>query len=266
MIYVAGLLNTVFAGDGNDVLFAFGGGSTLNGGADNDVYLSQGMASRVLQSQNKLNDATDMIHTALDALNGGTQSISSETAPDQVTDYQAQQGGGFVHYMSGNGNNVFYSGFDTTVANAGSGDDRFHFYLGDADMTVNSGSGHDRLYIHADMNEYAKFGLKTSIGVSDLYYQSSSKTLSICRSNVTYGRINLTDFDSNDSLSLFTTGGQSVDVLLSSLQAPVVTQSNTQYWAPTMPIQTAPSFNPDLTTLYGQIQSTLKINSAVLSG
>jgi hypothetical protein len=264
VIYVAGLLNTVFAGDGNDVMFAFGGGSVLNGGAGSDVYLSQGIASRVLQSKGLLNDATTMIQTALDALNGGTQSICSETAPDQVSNYQNQQGTGFVNDVSGNGNNVFYSGFEKTVVDAGSGDDCFHFYLGDGDMTVNSGSGCDKLYIHADVNEYASFGLKTNIGSSDLYYQASSKTLSIYRNNVSYGRIILTDFGSNDTLSLLTTGGQSMDVLLSSLQAPAGTQSNTQYWAPTMPTQTGPYFNPDLTTLYDQMQSALKINSAVL--
>ena len=265
VIYVAGLLNTVFAGDGNDVMFAFGGGAILNGGAGNDVYLSQGVASRVLQSKGTLNEGTAIIHAAMNALNAATQFISSEVAPDKVSDYQIQKSTGILYEISGNGSNVFYSGFERTSVQAGSGDDRFQFYLGDADMTLASGSGRDHLYIHADSNEYVGLGLNASIDSSNLYYQASTKTLSICRNNVTYGQLNLADFDSNDTVSLLMTGGRSIDVLLSSMQSPVGTQSNNQMWTPSTPVALVDSsLAPNLTTLYQQMQTTLNINSAVL--
>ena len=265
VIYVAGLINTVFAGEGNDVMFAFGGGSVLNGGAGNDVYLSQGMASQILQAKGLLNDGTAMIHTALGALNSATQTISSEVAPDKVSDYSLQHSTGVVQDISGDGSNVFYSGFEKTMVKAGSGDDRFHFYLGDAEMSLSSGSGRDHLYIHADMNEYAGFGLQTSIEARDLYYQADTKTLSICRNNLTYGRLNLADFDNNDTISLMMSDGKCVDVVLTSLQAPANTQSSNQYWTPTTSVVPSElSLVPNLTNLYQQMQASLTINSAVL--
>lgn len=265
VIYSAGLLNRVFSGEGNDVLFAFGGGCVLDGGTGDNVFLSQGLASRILQSKGMLNEGTAMIHAAINTLNGATQAISSEVAPNKVTDYQIQKNSGVVSNISGNGSNVFYSGLEKTWVQAGSGDDKFHFYLGDADMTLTSGAGRDRLYIHADLNEYAGFGLNASIDASHLYFQTNTKTLSICRNNVTYGQLNLADFDSNDSISLLMTGGRSIDVLLSSIQAPVGTQSSNQYWTPNTPaIPAELSIVPNLTTLYQQIQSTLMVNSAVL--
>ena len=264
VIYVAGSLNTVFAGEGNDVLFAFGGGASLNGGAGNDVYLSQGVSSRVLQSQGLLHNGTAMIQSALQALNSGTQAISNEVAPDKISDYQSQLGSAVVQDIAGNGCNVFYSGFDKTVVQAGSGDDRFHFYLGDADMSLTSGSGRDHLYIHADLNEYAGLGLNTSIEARDLYYQADTKTLSICRNNLTYGRLNLADFDINDTVSLLTANGKSIDLLISTLQAPSYAQTSAQYWALniTVPNESNPALN--LTALYGQMNTSLMINTVVL--
>lgn len=265
VIYSAGFLNRVFSGEGNDVLFAFGGGSVLDGGSGDNVFLSQGIASRILQSKGILNDGTAMIHAAINALNGATQSISSEIAPNKIKDYQIQKTSGVVNNISGNGSNVFYSGFEKTLSQAGSGDDKFHFYLGDGDMTLTSGAGRDRLYIHADLNEYVGFGLNASIDVRHLYYQNNTKTLSICRDNVNYGNINLTDFDGNDSISLLMTGGQSIDVLLSSLQAPAGSQNMNQYWVPNTPALAAElSVVPNLTNLYQQMQTTLHINAAVL--
>ena len=143
--------------------------------------------------------------------------------------------------------------------------DRFNFYLGDADMNLTSGSGRDHLYIHGDMNEYAGFGLQTSIEARDLYYQAETKTLSICRSNLTYGRLNLADFDNNDTISLMMSDGKCVDVVLTSLQAPANTQSSNQYWTPTTSVVPSElSLVPNLTNWYQQMQASLTINSAVL--
>lgn len=264
VIYAAGLINVVLAGDGNDVLFAFGGGSVLNGGSGNDVYLSQGMASRILQSKGLLNDCTAMIQTAIDDLNGATQSISSELAPDKVTDYEIQHSSGVIQDIAGNGSNVFYSGFEKSMVQAGSGDDRFHFYLGDAEMSLTSGTGRDHLYIHADMKDYSGYGLNTSFDSSNLYYQANTKTLSIYQNNLTYGKINLTDFDRNDTVTLLMSNGTSVDVLLSSLQSPGNLQNNAQYWSPTTPIQAESISMPNLASLYSQMKTNLTINAALL--
>jgi Ca2+-binding RTX toxin-like protein len=264
VIYVAGSLNTVFAGEGNDVLFAFGGGSVLNGGAGNDVYLSLGMASRILQSKGLLNNCTAAIHTAIDVLNGATQSISSEVTPDKISDYSIQDSSIVIQDVSGGGSNVFYSGCEKTMVQAGSGDDSFHFYLGDADMGLTSGSGRDHLYINADLNEYAVFGMQTSIDISDLFYEAGSKTLSICRNNLNYGRLNLEDFDSNDTISLLMSNGKSVDVLLDSLQAPSTAQNTTPCWSPSAPAPMDASSVTSLTDLYDQLQSQLMINAAIL--
>jgi len=264
VIYAAGLINVVLAGDGNDVMFAFGGGSVLNGGSGNDVYLSQGMASRILQSKGLLNDCTAMIQTAIDDLNGATQSISSELAPDKVTDYEIQHSSGVIQDIAGNGSNVFYSGFEKSMVQAGSGDDRFHFYLGDAEMSLTSGTGRDHLYIHADMKDYSGYGLNTSFDSSNLYYQANTKTLSIYQNNLTYGKINLTDFDRNDTVTLLMSNGTSVDVLLSSLQAPGNTLNNAQYWSPTTPIQAESISMPNLASLYSQMKTNLTINAALL--
>lgn len=156
----------------------------------------------------------------------GTQSISTETALDQVADYQTKKGGR-SELRIGQWQQHFYSGFETTVADAGSGNDRFHIYLGDVGMAINSGSSADKLYIHTDASEYAGFGMNTNIGLSDLYYQASTKTLSIFRNNVNYGKTYLNDWHSNDTISLLTKCGASFNVLLSSLQ--VLTQTSTQY-------------------------------------
>jgi len=223
------------------------------------------MSTRILQSKGLLNDATAIIHSALGMLNASTQAISSESAPDLISDYQAKHGADVVVNVSGDGNNVFYSGFETTDICAGSGNDTFHFYLGDSTMKIKSGAGRDQLIIHADANEYAKLGLNTNIQLCDLFYEDSTNTLIIQKNNLLYARMVFSDWDCNDDISLLLKDGQYLKVILSDLKPPSMSNSASQHWSPIIssdPVKSNLEF--DLKTLSNQLHAALAVNTAVL--
>jgi len=261
VLYVVGAANNVFGGTGDDVLFALGAGNLLWGQEGNDIFLAQGIASRQLAAQGKLSCTVEVIDMALDALNNLGNGLSSEAVPKTLNDYARSDNTNTYAYGAA-GQDTFYSGFQNVVADGGDGNDKYVYYLGDGSMTVrdNSAGGNTLSIETAQIKNY---GANIDITTNDLFYDSSSKALSVIHGAKKYGEVILDGFGGNTDVIALKMTSSMANVALNSLHA--YTGAAPTVWSPSLPANMASALTPTgLNDLYGVLNNSLAINATVL--
>jgi Ca2+-binding RTX toxin-like protein len=255
-LYVVGAVNSAFGGDGNDFLCAWGADNVLWGQDGNDVFLSQGMAMQALVAKQLLNDGTAVINYALDTLNTVSRGLSQEGVPQNVGDY-AKQGVGLVTATGGSGNDTFFSGAQATIADGGEGQDVYHFYLGDGRMTIrDNGLDANRLIIHTE--GLRPSGVNIDFALSDFFFNTDTRTLSVVHAGQNYGNIVLSGFgQGQDTLNWVRADGSQSAFSLAQLSAYSATASD---WTPPTSTLTAQASSFSLGHLYDDLHNALAAN------